>query len=98
MIWQLKNLTQKNIIKKHITNNMKATLEFNLPDDQQEYDLANNGLNFWNVLWELDQELRTKTKYAADDLPQDKYDAYQEIRDFLRELMTENNINLDIVK
>jgi hypothetical protein len=77
---------------------MKATLEFNLPDDQQEYDLANNGLNFWNVLWELDQELRTKTKYAADDLPQDKYDAYQEIRDFLRELMTENNINLDIVK
>ena len=77
---------------------MKATLEFNLPNDQQEYDLANNGLNFWNVLWELDQELRTKTKYAADDLPQDKYDAYQEIRDFLRELMTENNINLDIVK
>jgi hypothetical protein len=77
---------------------MKATLEFNLPDDQQEYDLANNGLNFWNVLWELDQELRTRTKYAPDDLPQDKYDAYQEIRDLLRELMTENNINLDIVK
>ena len=77
---------------------MKATLEFNLPDDQQEYDLANNGLNFWNVLWELDQDLRTKTKYAADDLPPNKYDAYQEIRDRLRELMTENNINLDIVK
>jgi hypothetical protein len=77
---------------------MKATLEFNLPDDQQEYDLANNGLNFWNVLWELDQELRTKTKYAPDDLPQDKWDAYQEIRDLLRELMTENNIDFNIVK
>jgi hypothetical protein len=77
---------------------MKATLEFNLPDDQQEYDLANNGLNFWNVLWELNQELRTKTKYASDDLPQDKYDAYQEIRDLIRELMTENNVSLDIVK
>lgn len=77
---------------------MKATLEFNLPDDQQEYDLANNGLNFWNVLWELDQDLRTKTKYAPDDLPPDKYDAYQEIRDLLRELMTENNIDFNIVK
>ena len=77
---------------------MKATLEFNLPDDQQEYDLANNGLSFWNVLWELNQELRTKTKYASDDLPQDKYDAYQEIRDLIRELMTENNVSLDIVK
>ena len=77
---------------------MKAILEFNLPDDQQEYDLANNGLGFWNVLWELDQDLRTKTKYAPDDLPQDKYDAYQEIRDLLRELMTENNISLEMVK
>jgi len=77
---------------------MKAILEFNLPDDQQEYDLANSGLSFWNVLWELDQELRTKTKYASDDLSKDKYDAYQEIRDKLYELMNENNVNLEMVK
>jgi hypothetical protein len=74
---------------------MKATLEFNFPDDQQEYELANNGLNFWRVLYELDNELRAKTKYAPDDLPQDKYDAYQEIRDKLHELMNEHNINLE---
>jgi hypothetical protein len=77
---------------------MKAILEFNLPEDQQEYDLANNGLNFWRVLYELDQDLRTKTKYAEDNLPQDKYDAYQEIRDMLHELMTDNNVSLDIVR
>ena len=77
---------------------MKAILEFNLPDDQQEYDLANSALGFWNVLSELDQELRAKTKYAPDDLPQDKYDAYQEIRDLLHELMTDKNVGLDIVK
>jgi hypothetical protein len=76
---------------------MKAILEFNLPDDDQEYNLANNALSFWNVLWELDNELRAKTKYAEDDLPQDKYDAYQEIRDLLHELMTERNISLDMV-
>jgi hypothetical protein len=77
---------------------MKATLEFNLPDDQQEYELANSALGFWNVLWELDQELRAKTKYAADDLPKDKYYAYQEIRDLLHELMRDKNVGLDIVK
>ena len=77
---------------------MKAILEFNLPDDQQEYELANSGLAFWHVLWELEQELRAKTKYAADDLPQDKYDAYQEIRDKLYELMSENNVNFDMVR
>lgn len=77
---------------------MKAILEFNLPDDQTEFDLAISGNKFWNVLYELDQELRTKTKYAPDDLPQDKYDAYQEVRNLLRELMSENNISFDIVK
>jgi hypothetical protein len=76
---------------------MKAILEFNLPEDQQEYDLANNALNFWRVLYEIDQELRAKTKYAADDLPQDKYDAYQEIRDKLHELMRESHVDLDMV-
>lgn len=77
---------------------MKAILEFNLPDDQVEFDLANNGRNFWSVLWELDQDLRAKTKYAPDDLPQDKYDAYQEIRDKLYELLSENNVSFDMVK
>jgi len=60
--------------------------------------LATNGLKFWSVLWELDQSLRSKTKYAPDSLPQDKYDAYQEIRDELRELMIENNVTFDMVR
>ena len=77
---------------------MKAILEFNLPEDDQEYNLANNAMNFWNVLWELDQELRANTKYAPDDMTDDDYDAYQKIRDKLHELMSENNVSLDMVK
>ena len=77
---------------------MKAILEFNLPDDQQDFDLATKGLKFWSVLWELDQSLRAKTKYAPDSLPQDKYDAYQEIRDELSELMIDNNLSFDMVR
>lgn len=77
---------------------MKAILEFNLPDDQQEYELANKAWSFWNVLYELDQELRAKTKYAPDDIAEERYDSYQEVRDKLHELMTENNVSLDIVK
>ena len=77
---------------------MKAILEFNLPDDDQEYNLANNAMNFWNVLWELDQELRANTKYAPDDMTEDDYDAYQKIRETLHELMRDNNVSLDMVK
>ena len=76
---------------------MKAIREFNLPDDQQEYELANKAFSLWHVLWELDQELRAKTKYAPDNLPHDKYDAYEEIREKLHELMNENNVSLDIL-
>lgn len=77
---------------------MKAILEFNLPDDQQDFEMASNALKFWSVLYELDQDLRAKTKYASDDLPQDKYDAYQEVRDKLYELMSENLISFDMVR
>jgi len=77
---------------------MKAILEFNLPEDNQEFQLASSAMKFWSVLYELDQDLRSKTKYAPDDLPQDKYDAYQEVRDMLYELMSNNNISLDMVE
>ena len=77
---------------------MKAILEFNLPDDQQDFEMASNAMKFWSVLYELDQDLRSKTKYAPDSLPQDKYDAYQEVREKLREFMSENNISLDMVR
>jgi hypothetical protein len=77
---------------------MKAVLEFDLPEDDQEFLLATSGTKFWSVLWELDQSLRGKTKYAPDDLPQDKYDAYQEIRDELYELMLNSDISFDMVK
>jgi hypothetical protein len=75
---------------------MKAILEFNLPDDQEDFTLANNALNFWRVLYELDQELRAKTKYASDDMPEDVYIAYSKIRERLHELMNDNNVSLDM--
>jgi len=77
---------------------MKAILEFNLPDDEQEYNLANNAMRFWSVLWELDNVLRANTKYAPDDMSEDDYDAYQKIRETLHELMRNNNVSLDMVK
>lgn len=74
---------------------MKAILEFNLPDDQDDFKMATNAISWYIVCWELDQELRAKTKYASDDLSQEKYDAYQEIRDLLREYMSNRDISFD---
>lgn len=72
---------------------MQATLQFELPDEQDEFDHAVNGRKYASVLWYLDDYLRTRLKYE-EGLSQDAYDALQATRDKLRELTQENNIEL----
>ena len=43
---------------------MKATLEFNLPKEANEFKLASRGPDYWKALWELEQEFRRLTKYG----------------------------------
>jgi hypothetical protein len=71
---------------------MKAILEFNLPEDKVEYDLANNAQNLHSTLWDMDQWLRSNIKYAPDTMSEDTFNAYQKCREQLREFMTENNV------
>ena len=39
---------------------MKATLEFNLPEDKEDFDFATNGINYYSALVEFDQWLRSE--------------------------------------
>ena len=75
---------------------MKATLEFNLPDDNVEFQLATNAARWYNVAWDIDQYLRSQTKYAPDSMSQEVYDALSKTRDQLREIMTDNGVNFDM--
>ena len=77
---------------------MKAILEFNLPEDSHEFDMATQGSNMHSVLWEMDQWLRAQYKYMPDEgYSKDKYDAYYEARNKLFEFMNENGVSLDDV-
>lgn len=55
---------------------MKATLEFNLPEEQEEFDLVNQARSLYLVIFELEDYLRDLTKYKnietinVDDLRQ----------------------------
>jgi hypothetical protein len=40
---------------------MKTTLEFNLPEDQERFDFANNGFNYYCSLWSLTNGLEVST-------------------------------------
>ena len=67
---------------------MKAILEFNLPEDNQEFILHTKASKMYCTLWELDQWLRGEIKYKDKEL--------DEIRDKLRELMNDNSIDFDM--
>ena len=43
---------------------MKATLSFNLPDDQGEFDAARLGREALLALWEIDQRCRSLLKHG----------------------------------
>ena len=75
---------------------MKAILEFNLPEDQPDFDLAVNGVKAQATLWEMDQWLRAQYKYMPDDeYSKDKYETFEKCRDHLREIMFENGLKFE---
>jgi len=74
---------------------MKATLTFNLPEENDEFILATRGSNLYRAIWDYDQELRKLLKYG--DLPADLYDLYEKIRTQLHDHLEAHDVSLDMV-
>lgn len=73
---------------------MKAILEFNLPEDQPEFNNAIKGGDWKHVCWEMDQYLRRNIKYAPDDVNEEVLEALEKIREEFNRIMIENNVDL----
>jgi len=72
---------------------MKATLEFNLPDDQHEFDLAVQGSKMYSALWDISQELRAIWKH--EELSDEEFKMVERIRNKFFEILEDNQITLD---
>jgi hypothetical protein len=62
-------------------NKMKATLTFDLRDDQHAFDCAINGVKYFDMIDEFRQHLRSLEKYQ--DLTEDQYELVGKIREWL---------------
>ena len=69
---------------------MKATLEFSLPDDQAEYDMVINASKFYNIIWDMKQELRSKVKHS--ELSEEQYKAYDSMQEFFNNLIYQEDV------
>jgi len=70
---------------------MKAILEFNLPEDQEQFDAANRGMDWALVAWETDQLLRKKLKY--EEHVTDTIETLEEIRELLNGMLIDKGLN-----
>ena len=73
---------------------MEAILKFNLPDDQEDFNIALDGGKWALSMFELNQWLRSQTKHATDSMSDDTYKAFEDTRDKLYEILQENSLKL----
>ena len=68
---------------------MKANLEYNLPEDQEQFNVASKGMEWALLAWDLDQMVRKLVKYRPEE-----YDikTLEHIKDELRDLMEERGL------
>jgi len=72
---------------------MKATFEYKLPEEQEEYADHLRGPTFKQVLWDLDNWMRSQLKHV---LPSDdhKYDGIDAARDELYRILQEHEVSI----
>jgi hypothetical protein len=77
---------------------MKITLEFDSIEEKDDARVALDGYKWKNAMWELDQLLRSATKYGSferREATSEEQDMAQKLRDAIREILNEYNLNLE---
>ena len=64
---------------------MKAVLEFTLPDENLQHQMALNGARYLSALREIDEYLRSRIKYPPSVQSQQTRGAFEDVRRVLRE-------------
>jgi hypothetical protein len=77
---------------------MKMILEYDCEEESDDARTALDGYKWKMAMWDLDQLLRTATKYGSFELRDatpEEVDMADKIREFIREILNEHNLNLD---
>lgn len=74
---------------------MKAIIEVDLNEERAEFELMLNANKWYCVVWDIDQELRRRTKYASDDEDSNVVEALYQFRETVRGIMNNHNVTFD---
>jgi hypothetical protein len=71
---------------------MKVILEFDLPEETDEHELAINGHKYQRILYEIDNKLRARIKWDTDKTWD--YDTCVYIRQLITDLCIEEGVDI----
>ena len=77
---------------------MKITLEFDSIEEQDDARVALDGYKWKMAMFELDQLLRSVAKHGSferREATSEEQDMAYKIRDVMRDILNEHNLNLD---
>ena len=72
---------------------MKAILEFDLPKERDDHQLAMEGSRWRNVCYDINEWLRKKLKH--EDLPEWDQKLYEEVKDMVSTTIDWYELNLE---
>ena len=76
----------------------KIILEFNSEEEANDARTALDGYKWKLAMWDLDQKLRSATKYGVIDNREatpEEQDMADKVRDFIRDILNDYNLNLE---
>ena len=79
----------------------KVILEFDSVEEADDARTALDGYKWKLAMWDLDQKLRDTTKYGASIIgtkggaSDEEFNIAERVRDLIREILSDYNINMD---
>tara|TARA_B100000029_G_scaffold443096_1_gene461927 strand:+ start:195 stop:419 length:225 start_codon:yes stop_codon:yes gene_type:complete len=71
---------------------MKAKLEFNLPEDEEQFNVASKAMDWALLTWDIDQQCRDWVKYDNHEFKTVE-EALQGVRKMIYDAMAEMGVN-----
>jgi hypothetical protein len=71
---------------------MKAILEFNLPEEQDEFEMAQSGGKYNVVLFDVMNDIRSKLKY--ENLTENEDKIYESVRDMIMRYLDQYGVKI----
>lgn len=72
----------------------KVILKFELPEEQEEFNMALHGSDYRCVIWDTLEEIRKIVKYSSEEHSDEFMQGLEKAREFIYEQLQDRNLEM----